>query len=241
MIEAHSQLLNANSDRAHERSDPPRALHQCEADSVIPAPGVKRAHTKLRFFNTAGFTRGCRPAHPWRRRGIGRRGCLEWNFGTLSPCSVSFAKLPGNAIVWPLSFLDSIIDLGLEGQYGPLSDGRCLAVLMKNLRTPILSTAQTTSTNAAGSASGSGPSAANSANRATALIAVRATAVRRARTRRGNKIQCRQAAIGSRRGRPNAHPALALLTNVEKPAWRGVAQAGGQTLGTWELEILRPQ
>ena len=29
-----------------------------------------------------------------------------------------------------------------SGAYGPLSDGHCLAVLMKNLGTPILNTAQ---------------------------------------------------------------------------------------------------
>jgi hypothetical protein len=66
-----------------------------------------------------------------------------WDFGTLSPCGVlreAARQRDSLASVLP----DNIVDLGLEGQYGPLSDGRCLAVLMKNLSTPILSTAQTT-------------------------------------------------------------------------------------------------
>jgi len=64
-----------------------------------------------------------------------------WNFGTLSPCGVLREAARQNdslASVLP----DSIVDLGLAGQYGPLSTGRCLAVLIKNLSTPILSTAQ---------------------------------------------------------------------------------------------------
>jgi hypothetical protein len=64
-----------------------------------------------------------------------------WSFGTLSPCGVlreAARQRDSLAAVLP----DSIVDLGLEGQYGPLSADRCLAVMMKNLGTPILSTAQ---------------------------------------------------------------------------------------------------
>jgi hypothetical protein len=64
-----------------------------------------------------------------------------WNFGTLSPCGVlreAARQRDSLAAVLP----DSIIDLGLEGQYGPLSADRCLAVMTRNLGTPILSTTQ---------------------------------------------------------------------------------------------------
>jgi hypothetical protein len=102
---------------------------------------VKRAHTKLRFLTPRDYAGAA-------LRTLGGVAALVavvvlWNFGTLSPCSVlreAARQRDSLASVLP----DSIIDLGLEGQYGPLSDGRCLAVLMKNLRTPILSTAQTT-------------------------------------------------------------------------------------------------
>jgi len=64
-----------------------------------------------------------------------------WNFGTLSPCGVlrEAARQRDNlAGILP----DSLVDLGLAEQYGPLSYGRCLAILMKNLGTPIPNTAQ---------------------------------------------------------------------------------------------------
>jgi hypothetical protein len=64
-----------------------------------------------------------------------------WSFGTLSPCGVlreAARQRDGLAAVLP----DSIVDLGLEEQYGPLSADRCLVVMMKNLGTPNLSTAQ---------------------------------------------------------------------------------------------------
>jgi hypothetical protein len=64
-----------------------------------------------------------------------------WNFGTLSPCGMlreSVRQRDGLAAVLP----DSIVDLGLVGQYGALSPSRCLAILMNNLSTPIPNTAQ---------------------------------------------------------------------------------------------------
>jgi hypothetical protein len=65
------------------------------------------------------------------------------NFGTLSPCGVlreTVRQRDGLAAVLP----DSVVDLALAGQYGALSPGRCLAVLMNNLSTPIPTTAQAT-------------------------------------------------------------------------------------------------
>jgi hypothetical protein len=66
---------------------------------------------------------------------------IYWNFGTLSPCGVlreTTRQRDGLAAVLP----DSIVDLVLAGQYGALSPGRCLAILMNNLSTPIPNTAQ---------------------------------------------------------------------------------------------------
>jgi hypothetical protein len=64
-----------------------------------------------------------------------------WNFGTLWPCGVlreAARQRDSLAAVLP----DNIVDLALAGQYGPLSSDRCLAILMNNLGTPILSTGQ---------------------------------------------------------------------------------------------------
>lgn len=64
-----------------------------------------------------------------------------WNFGTLSPCGVlreTVRQRDGLAAVLP----DSIVDLALAGQYGALSPGRCLAILLNNQSTPIPNTAQ---------------------------------------------------------------------------------------------------
>ena len=64
-----------------------------------------------------------------------------WNFGTLWPCGVlreAARQRDSLAAVLP----DSIVDLALAGQYGPLSPDHCLAILMNNLGTPILSTVQ---------------------------------------------------------------------------------------------------
>ena len=66
---------------------------------------------------------------------------VYWDFGTLSPCGVlreTVRQRDGLAAVLP----DSIVDLALAGQYGALSPGRCLAILMNNLNTPIPNTAQ---------------------------------------------------------------------------------------------------
>lgn len=66
---------------------------------------------------------------------------VYWSFGTLSPCGVlreTVRQRDGLAAVLP----DSIVDLGLAGQYGSLSPGHCLAILMNELRAPIPNTAQ---------------------------------------------------------------------------------------------------
>ena len=101
---------------------------------------MKRPHTKLRFLTPREYAGAA-------ARTLGVVAALVavvvlWHFGTLSPCGVlreAARQRDSLASVLP----DSIVDLGLEGQYGTLSDGRCLAVLMKNLSTPILSTAPT--------------------------------------------------------------------------------------------------
>jgi hypothetical protein len=64
-----------------------------------------------------------------------------WYFGTLWPCGVlreAARQRDSLAAVLP----DSIVDLALAGQYGPLSSDRCVAILMNNLGTPILSIGQ---------------------------------------------------------------------------------------------------
>ena len=85
---------------------------------------------------------------------------------------------------------DSIVDLGLEGQYGPLSPDRCLAVMMKSLGTPVLSTAQA-----------SRPQIMRPVPRPVPPLKIRqmsdSTKVR-APAHASNIFQCRQAAIGSR-------------------------------------------
>jgi hypothetical protein len=63
------------------------------------------------------------------------------NFGTLSPCGVlreTVRQRDGLAAILP----DSIVDLGLAGQYGALSPGRCLAILLNTPSPPVPSTAQ---------------------------------------------------------------------------------------------------
>lgn len=64
---------------------------------------------------------------------------VYWSFGTLSPCGMlreSVRQRDGLAAVLP----DSIIDLALAAQYGPLSPGRCLTILINNLSTPVSNT-----------------------------------------------------------------------------------------------------
>lgn len=103
---------------------------------------MKRTHTKFRLLTP----RACAGAAVRTIQTLGGIATLIavvifWNFGTLAPCGVlrEAARQRDNlAAVLP----DSMVDLGLEGHYGPLSDGHCLAVLMKNLGTPILNTAQ---------------------------------------------------------------------------------------------------
>lgn len=66
---------------------------------------------------------------------------VYWDFGTLSPCGMlreTVRQRDGLAAVLP----DSIVDLALAGQYGALSPGRCLAILMNNLSTPNPNAAQ---------------------------------------------------------------------------------------------------
>ena len=68
------------------------------------------------------------------------------NFGTLSPCGVlreASRQRDSLAAVLP----DSIVDLSLAGQFGELSPGRCLAVLigeptLNNVQTSVPQTAQ---------------------------------------------------------------------------------------------------
>ena len=58
------------------------------------------------------------------------------HFGSLSPCGVlreAARERGGLAAILP----DDMVDLGIAGQYGPMSPGRCLAVLMDNLGAPI--------------------------------------------------------------------------------------------------------
>jgi hypothetical protein len=103
---------------------------------------VKRTQTKIRLLAPRACT-GAAVRTIQTLSGIAAFIALFvfWDFGTLSPCGVlreAARQRDSLAAVLP----DSIVDLGLAGQYGPLSDGRCLAVLMKNLRTPILRTAQ---------------------------------------------------------------------------------------------------
>jgi hypothetical protein len=62
------------------------------------------------------------------------------HFGSLSPCGVlreAVRERGGLAAILP----DDIVDLGIARQYGPMSPGRCLAVLMDNLSAPIASSA----------------------------------------------------------------------------------------------------
>jgi hypothetical protein len=102
---------------------------------------VKRAHTKFRLLTP----RTCASAAARTIQTLSGIAALTavftfWNFGTLAPCGVlreAARQRDGLAAVLP----DSIVDLGLERQYGLLSPNRCLGVLMKNLGTPILSTA----------------------------------------------------------------------------------------------------
>jgi hypothetical protein len=66
---------------------------------------------------------------------------VYWNFGTLSPCGMlreSVRQRDGLAAVLP----DSIVDLALAGQYGALSPGRCVAILLNSQSTPIPNSAQ---------------------------------------------------------------------------------------------------
>jgi hypothetical protein len=105
---------------------------------------VKRTHTKIRLLAPRACTGAAvRTIQTLSGTAASIALVVFLDFGTLSPCGVlreAARQRDSLAAVLP----DSIVDLGLEGQYGPLSDGRCLAVLMKNLSTPILSTAQTT-------------------------------------------------------------------------------------------------
>ena len=70
---------------------------------------------------------------------------VYWNFGTFSPCGVLrevSRQHDSLAAVLP----DSVVDLALAGQFGELSSGRCLAVLIgrptNNVQTAISQTVQ---------------------------------------------------------------------------------------------------
>ena len=107
---------------------------------------MKRAHTKVRFLTPrararAGASNAERTIQTLGAIAVLIAAVVFWNFGTLSPCGVlreAARQRDSLAALLP----DSIVDLGLAGQYGTLSDGRCLTVLMKNLGTPILNAAQ---------------------------------------------------------------------------------------------------
>src|SRR5713101_3883069 len=63
------------------------------------------------------------------------------NFGTLSPCGVlreTVRQRDGLAAVLP----DSIVDLAISAQYGALSPGRCMGILLEQQSAPTPNTAQ---------------------------------------------------------------------------------------------------
>ena len=103
---------------------------------------MKRTHTKFRLLTP----RACAGTAVRTIQTLGGVAALIavvifCNFGTLAPCGVlreAARQRDSLAAVLP----DSMVDLGLEGHYGPLSDGHCLAVLMRNLDTSILNAAQ---------------------------------------------------------------------------------------------------
>jgi hypothetical protein len=66
---------------------------------------------------------------------------VYWNFGTLSPCGMlreTVRQRDGLAVLLP----NTVVDLVLAGQYGALSPGRCVAILLNNQSTPTPNTAQ---------------------------------------------------------------------------------------------------
>jgi hypothetical protein len=68
---------------------------------------------------------------------------MYFNFGTLSPCGVlreTVRQRDGLAAVLP----DSIVDLTMAGQYGALSPGRCISILLEQQNAPTQNTAQAT-------------------------------------------------------------------------------------------------
>jgi hypothetical protein len=70
-------------------------------------------------------------------------GIVLLEFGTVSPCGVlreTVRQHDGLAAVLP----DSVVDLVLAGQYGQLSPGRCLAILVSNLSGSTPNVAQAT-------------------------------------------------------------------------------------------------
>jgi hypothetical protein len=147
VIEDHSRLLmqiqsNTRALATAASARPLRSLRRILRCWFGLIARVKRTHTKFRLLTP----RAC--AGTAARAILGLGGVAAFiavvvlcNFGTLSPCGVlreGARQRDSLAAVLP----DSIVDLGLEGQYGPLSPDRCLAIMMKNLGTPITSTAQ---------------------------------------------------------------------------------------------------
>jgi hypothetical protein len=66
---------------------------------------------------------------------------VYWNFGTLSPCGMlreTVRQRDGLAALLP----NTVVDLVLTGQYGALSPGRCLVILLNNQSTPVPNAAQ---------------------------------------------------------------------------------------------------
>jgi hypothetical protein len=64
-------------------------------------------------------------------------GVLYLSFGTLSPCGMlreTVRRHDGLAALLP----NALVDAALEGQYGALSPGRCIAILVNGSSTPVV-------------------------------------------------------------------------------------------------------
>ncbi len=85
-------------------------------------------------------TRGVRTIQTLAGAAVLVAALIYWDFGTLSPCGVlreSARQRNALATVLP----DSVVDLAIAGQYGPLSPGRCLAIMLQNSGAPDWNTA----------------------------------------------------------------------------------------------------
>ncbi len=85
-------------------------------------------------------TRGVRTIQTLAGTAVLVAALIYWDFGTLSPCGVlreSARHRDALATVLP----DSVVDLAIAGQYGPLSPGRCLAIMLEQSTMPDWDTA----------------------------------------------------------------------------------------------------